>query len=131
MPNLVCAVIVLFSLTVGVLFLEETHEAKKYRRDPGRELGSWLLTKAGRSSLDLEFEKVDEANFDEIEVLITGDERIAAPRASQVYPSSSLSIGPVEARDVEADTVHGTLTLRTIFNRQVVLAIIAYGILAL
>ena len=126
-----CAVFVLFSLIVGVLFLEETHEAKCYRRDPGRQLATWLLARAGRPSLDLEFEKVDETNPGEIDVLINGDERIVAPRASLASHPSSTSITPAEARDVEGDTITPKLTLWTIFNRQVVLAIIAYGILAL
>ena len=37
LPNLVCSAIVVFGLAVGVLFLEETHEDRKYDRDRGLE----------------------------------------------------------------------------------------------
>ncbi|KAI5290797.1 hypothetical protein KEM52_000350, partial [Ascosphaera acerosa] len=33
LPNLICVVILLVGITVGVLFLEETHPEKRYRRD--------------------------------------------------------------------------------------------------
>ncbi|KAG9236815.1 major facilitator superfamily domain-containing protein [Amylocarpus encephaloides] len=45
LPNLVCTIIVSFGVLVGILFLEETHEEKKYRRDPGLETGKWLINK--------------------------------------------------------------------------------------
>ncbi|KIX03126.1 uncharacterized protein Z518_06676 [Rhinocladiella mackenziei CBS 650.93] len=43
LPNLVCVVILCLGIANGVLFLEETHEAKKGRRDRGVELGRLLL----------------------------------------------------------------------------------------
>ena len=43
LPNLVCAVVLASGVVVGVLFLEETHEELKNRRDFGIEAGSWLL----------------------------------------------------------------------------------------
>lgn len=43
LTNLVCATVVGFSLTVGLLFLEETHEDKRGRRDFGREMGNWIV----------------------------------------------------------------------------------------
>lgn len=45
--NLVVAGFIWFSLTCGILFLEETHEVFKYRRDIGVDFGDYLLTKAG------------------------------------------------------------------------------------
>src|SRR5580700_6666036 len=39
LPNLVCTVIVSCGVVIGVLFLEETHSEKKYRRDVGIEAG--------------------------------------------------------------------------------------------
>ena len=50
LTNLVCAAVVAFSLTIGVLFLEETHEDKKERRDIGLEMGRWILSRLGRSA---------------------------------------------------------------------------------
>ncbi|KAK5110608.1 hypothetical protein LTR62_005647 [Meristemomyces frigidus] len=45
LTNLVCAGVVIFSLIIGLLFLEETHEDKKERRDLGRELGDKIFGK--------------------------------------------------------------------------------------
>ncbi|KAK6389125.1 hypothetical protein LTR65_007050 [Meristemomyces frigidus] len=50
LTNLVCAAMVAFSLTIGLLFLEETHEDKKERRDIGREMGDWILACCGRAN---------------------------------------------------------------------------------
>ncbi|KAH0066235.1 MFS general substrate transporter, partial [Aureobasidium melanogenum] len=43
LPNLVCAGVVIFGMTVGILFLEETHEDLKGRRDYGLDIGDWIL----------------------------------------------------------------------------------------
>jgi len=50
LTNLVCAAVVAFSLTIGMLFLEETHEDKKERRDIGLETGNWILSRFWRSA---------------------------------------------------------------------------------
>lgn len=47
LPNLVCVGILIIGISIGVLFLEETHVEKKYCRDRGVEFGRWLF---GRSS---------------------------------------------------------------------------------
>ncbi|KAL9070237.1 MAG: hypothetical protein Q9157_005886 [Trypethelium eluteriae] len=44
-PNLVCAVVVIISLAIGILFLEETHEDKKQRKDFGLDCGRWILAR--------------------------------------------------------------------------------------
>jgi MFS family permease len=41
--NLVCTGVVVFSMVVGVLFLEETHEDLKDKKDVGLEIGKWIL----------------------------------------------------------------------------------------
>ncbi|EMG50337.1 hypothetical protein G210_4611, partial [Candida maltosa Xu316] len=45
LSNIVVCSFLWFSLICGVLFLEETHEVYKYRKDYGVELGDWLLQK--------------------------------------------------------------------------------------
>lgn len=47
MSNIVVVFFVWFSFICGALFLEETHENFKYRRDYGVDLGDCLLTKLG------------------------------------------------------------------------------------
>ena len=39
-----CAIVVIISLVVGILFLEETHEDKKNRRDVGLDCGRRILS---------------------------------------------------------------------------------------
>lgn len=43
LPNLFCTGVVVFGLTVGILFLEETHEDMKTKEDRGLEIGRWIL----------------------------------------------------------------------------------------
>ncbi|KAG2731472.1 hypothetical protein G9P44_005888 [Scheffersomyces stipitis] len=47
LSNIVVSCFLWFSLICGFLFLEETHEVCKYRRDYGVDLGDWLLLKLG------------------------------------------------------------------------------------
>ncbi|RCK58219.1 hypothetical protein Cantr_06831 [Candida viswanathii] len=50
LSNVVVAMFLWFSLICGFLFLEETHDVYKYKKDYGVELGDWLLSKIGVSS---------------------------------------------------------------------------------
>ncbi|KAI1926066.1 hypothetical protein LOZ12_000507 [Ophidiomyces ophidiicola] len=43
LPNLVCIAVLIVGITIGILFLEETHAEKRQKRDRGLELGVWLL----------------------------------------------------------------------------------------
>lgn len=47
LSNIVVAMFLWFSLICGFLFLEETHEYVKHKRDYGLDLGDWLLAKFG------------------------------------------------------------------------------------
>lgn len=123
-----CAAFVLFSLLVGFLFLEETHAKRKLSRDPGRELGSWLLTKVGRPSLDMDFRRVDQANLDEADELMAREEQMPSSNRSSLSDAASLLR---EKQDLESVSATPKYPLAIIFNRQIVLAIAAYGILAL
>lgn len=51
LPNLVCAVVLLFGIAIGILFLEETHAEKKLQRDRGREVGKWLMARFAKSDI--------------------------------------------------------------------------------
>lgn len=53
LTNLVCTAVVAFSLSVGILFLEETHEEKQDRRDIGLEIGN-RITKRFQKVFPLE-----------------------------------------------------------------------------
>src|ERR1700761_2274847 len=58
LPNLVCAAVVILGLIVGLLFLEETHEDKRDRRDIGLETGQWILRTLAGSKGKVESSKV-------------------------------------------------------------------------
>jgi hypothetical protein len=49
LTNLVCTAVVVFSMVVGILFLEETHEDMKDRKDVGLDIGDWILSKIQRT----------------------------------------------------------------------------------
>jgi len=48
LPNLVFAAILAVGVTIGILFLEETHAGKKPGRDVGLEVGRWILRRKRR-----------------------------------------------------------------------------------
>ena len=71
LPNLVCTIILACGVVIGILFLEETHEDRKYRRDIGLEIGQWLLNRAKPSSHQiLMSDKAAVANCEESESLL-------------------------------------------------------------
>ncbi|KAJ5747144.1 uncharacterized protein N7511_008840 [Penicillium nucicola] len=107
LPNLVCITVLVCGIVVGFLFLEETHPEKKHRRDPGLELGHWLINCCWGSRVQLP-EDSEEKYFGYDE-----------------YESSET------CTDVEESDLEGQKTpVRKAFTRQVILVIVAYGILA-
>lgn len=123
LPNLVCVAILGLGIVVGLLFLEETHAEKKYRRDPGLELGQWLVGKcwASRVQLDTD-EKADPTHF--------GSDAVPPPEYKSAESSPSLS-AVSDAEDVSEKDLEGqTKSPPKAFTKQVIFNIIAYGILA-
>ena len=51
LPNLVCCFVVVIAITVGILFLEETHEDLKDHRDLGLQFGDWIADKVNPKQL--------------------------------------------------------------------------------
>jgi hypothetical protein len=125
LPNIVCTGFVVFGLIVGLLFLEETHEDKKSRNDPGLKIGKWFLAFFGsepcahRSWLDdwLTF-RVEE---DEKNPRFGSSE--STPRASSVNDDMDMTKHPLLARQ--------QYSWREMFTNQVCLNILSLGILAL
>ncbi|KAF9887059.1 hypothetical protein FE257_010553 [Aspergillus nanangensis] len=135
LPNVVCVVVLVCGIVVGFLFLEETHPEKKYRRDPGLELGNWLVAKCfGGSRVQVD-EKVDDEksemnapdyfDYDDVpppEYRSTE----SSPRLLPVKESDTLS----DHDDIEGQMKNEKCAMPKAFTRQVVFNIIAYGILA-
>ncbi|KAL1594539.1 hypothetical protein SLS60_010299 [Paraconiothyrium brasiliense] len=115
---------------VGFLFLEETHEDRKYDHDRGTELGQWLLRKVwGQPTYEPLSDK--DAPLDEMSAMLGGDDA-AAYRSNATSPTlcssrSSISEPPLfslEKEIVRAPTVRDAFTMQTCLN------IVCYGILA-
>ncbi|KAK0774627.1 hypothetical protein LTR75_016814 [Friedmanniomyces endolithicus] len=73
LANWVCAGFVAFSLIIGILFLKETHEDKKDRRDIGCEAGNWILGHFRRTSETVSTSRKEE-HTEETLVLMMDDE---------------------------------------------------------
>jgi hypothetical protein len=133
LPNLFCTAVVLFGLTVGFLFLEETHEDRKYDRDCGREAGQWLLRKTWRRGADAPFDDKD-ASLDELSSMLENhDHTTPAYRSTSSSPtlcSTRTSISDPPPFDLSKE-VSSAPTVRQAFTTQVCLNIVCYGVLAL
>ncbi|KAF2130627.1 MFS general substrate transporter [Dothidotthia symphoricarpi CBS 119687] len=132
LPNLVCAAVVVFGLAVGILFLEETHEDRKFDRDSGCAAGQWLLRKVWKRDVPATFSDKD-ALLDEMRSMLADHD--SKPQGFQSNNSSptlcstrtSISEPPSFFLDKEAPQAP---TLRQAFSKQVCLNIVCYGILA-
>ncbi|KAL8929347.1 MAG: hypothetical protein Q9172_000520 [Xanthocarpia lactea] len=137
LPNIVCAMILVVGILIGIFFLEETHQEKRYRRDIGLEAGRKILSLFDRQQGLGPYDKLQDANFEENRLLVEDD---APPgyrtiEGSPRYPSSrSLSpAAPPYTRTVLAarSQKRGVPpSVQTAFTRSVVVHIIGYGILA-
>lgn len=136
LPNLVCAGILATGVVIGLLFLEETHEIKKHERDRGRELGRWIVQQFKKPADPTLFHKAGEANLEESRSLLEDEEppgyrttegsppdpssRAQSPSAQRLGEVGKRGISKVKARGVQQ-----------VFSKQIILIIVAYGILAL
>ncbi|KAI9674234.1 MAG: hypothetical protein M1817_002052 [Caeruleum heppii] len=132
LPNLVCAVILVCGVVIGILFLEETHEEKKHRRDLGLELGRWILRKlrCGRAP-PVVFSKLDDANLDERRSLLEDEQPPGySTREGSPRPPSSRNRAGSDRSSRRVTRPRKAPTVGKAFTKQVVLNIIGYGILA-
>ena len=134
LPNLVCTVIVSVGVVVGILFLEETHEEKKYRRDPGLEAGKWLVRKFAscRESNGSRGEK--NSDPDEVVSLLSEDEQPPGYRTREGSPRLAATPSPEPQDPLDLNDANSVFrskpAVTKAFTRQVVLNIVGYGILA-
>ena len=136
LPNLVCAVILALGVVIGILFLEETHEGKKQRRDRGLESGRWLLR---RFNIKVESARVAECGKNDLNNYETMLEEDAPPgyRTTEGSPRQSCSrsgspnMTPTGSHSDNArNRLNKTSSMRKAFTRQVVLNIVGFGLLA-
>ncbi|GLI79641.1 hypothetical protein PoHVEF18_007980 [Penicillium ochrochloron] len=135
LPNLVCIVVLVCGIVVGTLFLEETHPEKKHRRDPGRELGHWLISQCCGSRVQLPDDS--DVGVEETKYFVYGDappeyesaESSPCLRPVQVSVGGRVD-GDVGAAECDSDIEGQKPAAPKAFTRQVIFTIVAYGILA-
>lgn len=132
LPNVVCTAVVVFGLAVGFLFLEETHEDRKYDLDRGRKIGQWFLQQGWLPCLERSYSDKD-ASLNETRPLLDDHDNI------ETYCSTTSSPTLCSTRTSISDPSEFTLdkeappapSFRDAFTKQVCLNVICYGILAL
>lgn len=132
-----CAAILAVGVIIGILFLEETHAEKKHRRDLGLQLGRWILRGIGRGSLSDPHEKAEAMSMEESVRLLEDDEppgyrTTDGTPNQQISRSSSPAATTRMALDMKVKEglerkIGGT---HRAFTRQVIVNIVAYGMLA-
>lgn len=130
LPNLVCTIVVLCGVVIGILFLEETHEAKKLRRDPGLELGKWIISKFTRCARSVR--SGEEKGQWEATPLLNEDQHLPGYQAASASPIlSSARLEEPAAIEVNSRAAVNVKPAATkAFTPQVIRNIIGYGILA-
>ena len=115
------------------MFLQETHEDKKYDEDRGLEAGKWLLRKVWRLEASASLDEKD-APLDEMTSMLEDhDINTHAYRSTDSSPTlcstrTSMSEPPAFSLDQEKAPAP---PVRQAFTKQVCLNILCYGILAL
>ncbi|CAI7677431.1 unnamed protein product [Penicillium pancosmium] len=124
LPNLVCIIVLICGIVVGTLFLEETHPEKKHRRDPGVELGHWLVNQCWGSRVQL---PEDSDVVEETKYFVYGD---MPPEYESAESSPCLRPVKDASTTSECDLEGQKSPVPKAFTRQVIITIAAYGILA-
>lgn len=137
LPNIVCAMILAVGIIVGIFFLEETHQEKKYRRDIGLEIGRRIVNLFDRQKRSEFFDKVDDANLEESRSLLEDEPPpgYRTTEGSPRYPSSrslSPAAPPCKRSEVKLrlGSKNAPIGVQKAFTRPVIIHIIGYGILA-
>ncbi|CZS97233.1 related to E.coli tetracycline resistance protein TCR1 [Rhynchosporium agropyri] len=133
LPNLICTGIVVCGVIVGILFLEETHAEKKYRRDPGLEAGKWILSKITRCA-EAKSSRCEKANLDEVVSLLGSDDQPPGYRTTDGSPKLPSTPAPEPQEVLDLNAPKSMLRERPAstkaFTKQVKLNILGYGVLA-
>ena len=160
LPNLICALVVICGVIVGVLFLEETHEEKRHRRDVGLEAGRWIVQQMSRIKYVIDFGQISphrrgtkssDEDFEERRSLMSELDQPPGYRSTEGSPgppksqSRVCSVDAVAAANAAQSLIpssrEGSRSPRVrrqkqkpgvgrAFTKQVVLLIIGYGLLA-
>lgn len=144
LPNLFSAACVFVGVAVGALFLEETHPEKKWQRDRGIELGSYLAKRSEEfrryllSYLPRNRTEIRRGKAPEERPLLLGtDEPLPGYSTSENSPQRTSAPGPslqdplnLEETAQDALPKLEKKPAMKIFTKQVILTIVSYGVLA-
>lgn len=122
---MVCTAVVVLGLTVGILFLEETHEDRKNDYDRGIAAGQWLLRKVWGQDAYAPLSDKD-APLEEERRAMLGCGPAPTYNSTDSLPTLFSNSEPLSfALEKEAASAPSA------FTKQVCLNIVCYGILAL
>ncbi|KAI9691960.1 MAG: hypothetical protein M1820_009668 [Bogoriella megaspora] len=156
LPNMVCAVVVILSLLVGILFLEETLEDKKSRRDVGLACGRWIVSCFGRTVPHCSIGSSKQNYLDQTLALLDEDDLVLAydsseksqcfaccnpvqpdPPAYRIHATQAITYSASVNAELPEQTVNTVSDVSLekeehggTFTYQVVLNIVSFGILA-
>lgn len=135
LPNLVCTVIIVFGVLIGILFLEETHAEKRYRRDVGLELGNWIVKKCRGEETQFSNDRKIGDLYCQADHSLFEDEQPPGYRTTEGSPRISVTTGPAalveDQGEIDGNAIGAkSRGLAKAFNKQVIINIIGYGILA-
>lgn len=136
-----------FGVVLGILFLEETCQKRKYQHDAGIEAGKWLVAQLRQlcpsKAIDMNNEKLVRGYHSLMEdeelpnYSIAEGEELPGYRTTEGSPrqSSSRSPSPNASRALDSSRNNRMITnephdVKRAFNKQVVLNIVGFGILA-
>ena len=140
LPNLFSACIALVSLIIGILFLDETHEDKKNRHDPGRELGRAIVRWARRLAAHLPTAGGCWRARKPSAPLLAEDHGLLSEYGTLSNDHATTDLGAIGIATADPQDPLGLVVAEPpcepevpakVFTRPVVLNIIQYGILAL
>ncbi|PFH55435.1 hypothetical protein XA68_18336 [Ophiocordyceps unilateralis] len=133
LPNLFSAAAVLVGVVIGLLFLDETHSAKKLQRDHGRELGQRLVALFRRAAVC----KCRGRAVEKQSLLVPDSPKRGAYGACSRdnLPDLDEPLPAYESRESSPKLAPATNEPQpspksTIFTKPVIMNIISYGILA-
>lgn len=117
-------------MIVGILFLEETHEDKKDRRDFGLEIGDWILNLFCSETID-EKGGIVEESFHLLSETMDGQASDYSSTGTSPTLTPVVSAGDLvpPIRPLNAAVKH-KMGMSNMFSKQVLLVIVSYGILA-
>lgn len=126
LPNLFCVAVLIVGILVGIFFLEETHVERKQKPDFGHKLAEKLFKSRSKPQPTTEYKEAIAAEEEGTD--LTDMDPPPGYRSTEASPLlCSTSTEEMDAEMLREKQSQGAVKT---FNRQVILIVIAYAILA-